>query len=1192
MPQFSHLHVHTQYSLLDGQASINALMKKAQTDGMRAMAITDHGNMFGAFEFVNAAKKHNILPVVGCEFYVVDDRHNKKFTKEGKDIRHHQLLLAKNQQGYENLSKLCSLGYIEGLYSKWPRIDLELIHKYKEGLIATTCCIGAQVPQTILTMGEAAGEKMFLKWLEIFGDDYYIEIQRHNLMNINNSGLSQEDINQILLKWSKKYNVPAIATNDTHYVNQDDFNAHDILLCVNTGEKQATPKGDGKGFRFGFENDQFYFKTQAEMLHLFRDVPQTIDNTNLIVDKITPPILSRDILLPNYILPPGYATQADYLQHLTFEGARNRYGEITAEIEERLSFELKVINESGYPGYFLIVQDFIAAARKLGVWVGPGRGSAAGSAIAYCTGITNVDPIKYDLLFERFLNPERVSMPDIDIDFDDEGREKVIDYVVKKYGYNQVAQIITYGTMATKSSVKDVGRVLDMPLSDVDKITKAIPDNPKATLNTLLAQGDISPELKEELNTEQLAQAYEFRKLSMGDTPQARVLKQAVRLEGSVRNTGIHACGIVITPDDITKYVPVTVAKDTKDGSESLLVTQFENSVMESAGLLKMDFLGLKTLTIMRDAVALIQQRHSISIDIDTIDLADKKTYELFQRGETNGIFQFESPGMQKHLKALKPDCLDDLIAMNALYRPGPLAYIPNFIDRKQGREPITYDIPVMEKYLKDTYGITVYQEQIMLLSQLMANFTKGEADVLRKAMGKKQKSVMDKMFVSFIEGCKANGHPEATVKKVWNDWEAFASYAFNKSHSTCYAVLAFQTAYLKAHYPAEFMAAVLTHNMSDLKSVSFFMEETKRMGIPVLSPDANESDVKFMVNEKSAIRFALSAIKGVGEAAVSKIVEERKENGHFKNIFDFATRMDSKAVNKRVLESLVYGGAFDSDTTLHRAQYFYTDANDGQTLIEKAIKYGAKMQIESASAQNNLFGSSSDTQNTDNQNNLEPKAPQCEEWSLIEKLKYEKEVVGIYISAHPLDEYKLEIENFCTCTIADMQKFGNQPITIAGTVTNFTERTSQKGSLYGMLTIEDYSDTIQLMLFGESYLKLKHYLQIGNMLYIAGKMQPRYNNPQEQEIRIENIELLSSIRQKKLHKITLNISLKQINPALIHDLKNLTTTHKGNVKLCLQVSNADTKQVLNLYSNMNINASTDFLNAINTLSIDGFGVN
>ncbi|MDC3209777.1 DNA polymerase III subunit alpha, partial [Chitinophagales bacterium] len=911
MPDFSHLHCHTQFSLLDGAASIPGMITKAKADGQTAVAITDHGNMFGAFKFVAEAKKQGIKPIIGCEFYVVEDRFQKSFTKEKRDKRYHQLLLAKNEVGYQNLSKLCSLGYIDGLYSKWPRVDKELIKQYSEGLIATSCCIGAEVPQAIIHKGEEAAEKIFLEWLDIFGEDYFIELQRHNIENLDGTGISQEDVNQVLMKWSDKYKVTAIATNDSHYVEEEDSNAHDILLCVNTGELQETPVGKGanfgkRGTRFGFPNEQFFFKTKNQMEQLFSDIPQVLDNTQIIVDKINTPQLERDILLPNFVMPEQFSSQDDYLRHITFEGARRRYGEISALVEERINFELSVIKDSGYPGYFLIVQDFTKAAREMGVSVGPGRGSAAGSVVAYCIGITNVDPIKYDLLFERFLNPERVSMPDIDIDFDDEGRQKVIDFVVDKYGKNQVAQIITYGSMAAKMSLRDVGRVLDVPLSEVNQVSKVFPDHLSATLNKVLADGGVDKKLAGKLNGEQKNAAEEFRKLAAGKGKVGEMITEAKKLEGSIRSTGVHACGVIITPDDITKYLPMTVAKDS-----DLLLTQFDNSVVEKAGLLKMDFLGLKTLTIIKDAITIIKNRHGVVINQDDIPLDDIKTFELFQKGMTNGIFQFESPGMKKHLRALKPDKFEDIIAMNALYRPGPMEYIPNYIARKHGKEKITYDIPVMEEKLKETYGITVYQEQVMLLSQLLAGFSKGQADSLRKAMGKKIKAMMDDLYPKFVDGCITNGHDKNAVEKVWKDWEAFAEYAFNKSHSTCYAVVAFQTAYLKANYPAEFMAAVLGHNMNDIKKVTFFMEECKRIKIPVLGPDVNESFKKFTVNKNGKIRFALSAIKGVGGAAVDAIIEER-ENGDYKDIFDFTSRVNLRAVNKKSMESMAIAGAFD----------------------------------------------------------------------------------------------------------------------------------------------------------------------------------------------------------------------------------------------------------------------------------------
>src|SRR5687768_3529501 len=821
MCKFSHLHVHTQFSLLDGAASIQALYKKAVKDNMPAIAITDHGNMFGAFEFVAEAYKHKnedgslkVKPIVGCEFYVVEDRHRKVFSKEQKDERYHQVLLAKNKTGYQNLVKLTSLGFIEGMYSKYPRIDKELIEKYHEGLIATTCCIGAYVPQTILHKDEEKAEREFKWWLDMFGEDYFIELQRHNIKE-------QEKINQTLLKFAKKYNVPVIATNDSHYTDQEDYNAHDILLCINTGEKKSTPGYDDfvnddtnvKDRRFKFPNDQFYFKTAQEMKDLFKDVPESIDNTNIIVDKVEVLNLKKDILLPAFPIPKEFQIHGDanlnqweYLKHITCEGAKIRYSDLTPEIQERIDFELFTIKTMGFAGYFLIVSDFIKAGRDLGVYVGPGRGSAAGSVVAYCIGITNIDPIKYNLLFERFLNPDRKSMPDIDTDFDDEGRQKVIDYVVNKYGKNQVAQIITYGTMAAKSSIKDVARVMDLSLPESNALAKLVPERPGTSLKRVLhapltpKEGEKSLTEKEGLQQEELENVKKIREIYNGTDLQSKVLHEAEILEGSVRNTGIHAAGIIIAPRDLTDLIPVATSKESE-----LWVTQIDGSIIEEAGVIKMDFLGLKTLSILKTALELIKENHGVEINIDELPLTDQKTFELYQKGETNGTFQFESTGMQKYLRDLKPDKFDDLIAMNALYRPGPLAYIPDFIDRKHGRQAITYDLPEMEDILKETYGITVYQEQVMLLSQIIAGFSKGDADVLRKAMGKKQKSVLDKMKAQFIAGASKKYPDTAKLEKIWTDWEAFAQYAFNKSHSTCYAFVAYQTAYLKAHYPAEY---------------------------------------------------------------------------------------------------------------------------------------------------------------------------------------------------------------------------------------------------------------------------------------------------------------------------------------------------------------------------------------------------
>ncbi|HEY9196343.1 MAG TPA: DNA polymerase III subunit alpha, partial [Mucilaginibacter sp.] len=862
------------------------------------------------------------------------------------------------------LVKLCSLGYMEGLYSKWPRIDKELILKYHKGLIATTCCIGASVPQAILRGTPEEAETEFKWWLDLFGEDYYIELQRHDIPE-------QTTINNVLLTYAKKYNVKVICSNDSHYVDQQDSNAHDILLCVNTGDMQSTPiatdEEGGKGYRFGFPNDQFYFKTQDEMGKLFHDLPESLDNTNEIVVKVEVLKLKRDILLPNYVIPEEFKihntpdadtlNQWEYLKHLTFMGAKERYKDISPEAEERINFELFTIRTMGFAGYFLIVADFIKAGRDMGVFIGPGRGSAAGSVVAYCIGITNIDPIKYNLLFERFLNPDRKSMPDIDTDFDDAGRQKVIDYVVDKYGKNQVAQIITYGSMAARTSIQDVGRVLDMPLSDVNAIKKMVPETLGITLRDAIEQ---VPELKEILN---------------GNDLKAQVLREAEKLEGSVRNTGVHAAGIIIAPYDLTDIVPVATAKDS-----DLLVTQYDGRVIEDAGVIKMDFLGLKTLTIIKDALRMIKQNHGVVIDIDYIPLDDQKTYELYQRGDTNGTFQFESDGMQMYLRELKPDKFEDLIAMNALYRPGPIEYIPNFINRKHGREPIVFDLPDMEEYLGETYGITVYQEQVMLLSQKLAGFSKGDADVLRKAMGKKQIEVLNKMEAQFMDGAIAKGHPKDKLTKIWTDWKAFAQYAFNKSHSTCYAFVAYQTAYLKAHYPSEYMAAVL-NNQNNMEKITFFMEECRRMGVEVLGPDINESDMAFAVNKKGQVRFGLTGVKGVGDKAVESIIEEREANGPFASIYDFARRSNTRSVNRKSYENLVYGGAFDG-FGVARSQFFAKTDLGVLTGVERLIKYANDYQNVQSSSQSSLFGGSVASYVP------EPAMPECEEWPLIERLK------------------------------------------------------------------------------------------------------------------------------------------------------------------------------------------------------------
>lgn len=1154
MCDFTHLHCHSQFSLLDGAASIPLMMEKAKADGMNAVAITDHGNMYGAFQFVAEANKKGIKPIVGCEFYLVEDRFVKSFSRTEKDQRFHQLLLAKNQKGYENISKLCSLGFVDGLYGKFPRIDKSILKQYKEGLIATSCCIGAEVPQAILHKGEEEAEKIFLEWLDIFGENYFIEIQRHNLQNIDNTGISQEDVNQVLLKWAKKYNVKVIATNDSHYVEEEDWAAHDILLCVNTGEKLSTPKGDGKGFRFGFANNQFFFKSQQQMKELFKDVPQAIENTQLITEMITPPIMTRDILLPNFILPTEFKDQGAYLTHLTYEGAKKRYGILTLEIEERIQFELQTILNSGYMGYFLIVQDFTAVARNLGVSVGPGRGSAAGSAVAYCLGITNIDPIKYNLLFERFLNPERVSMPDIDIDFDDVGREKVIDYVVNKYGKDHVAQIITYGSMAAKSSLKDVGRVMDIPLPEVEKVTKAFPDNAAASLRKILNPKGIDEKLKKEMKPEQMQQAENFIKLSQNDDVIGKMIRMAYKLEGSVRNTGIHACGVIITPEELNKYLPVTLGKDS-----DFLVTQFDNNAMEKSGLLKMDFLGLKTLTIIKNACEMIKENHGVEIIPDEIPLDDAKTYELFQKGATSGVFQFESLGMQKHLIALKPNKFEDLIAMNALYRPGPMAYIDSFIKRKHGKEPIAYDLPIMSKYLEETYGITVYQEQVMLLSQLLANFTKGEADTLRKAMGKKQKEVLDKMKPRFIEGCAANGHDEKIVEKIWVDWEAFAEYAFNKSHATCYAYLAFHTAYLKANYPSEFMATVLSLNKDNIKDVNFFLSETKRMGIKTLVPDINESKSLFTVNKNGDIRFGLAGIKGVGGAAIDEIVLEREKNGIFNTFFDFTKRVNLRSINKRNLEAMAYAGAFDGFPNVHRAQFFH-EGKEGN-LVEKGIRYGNYFKEKAMNSMANLFGGSAD------ENIQEPDLPVCDEWDVFKQLQLEKEYTGIYVSGHPLDDYAFEINKFGFGSINELTELKGKNLKIPVLISSVSTRMDAKNRTFAIVNIEDLEGSMEVRFFSDDYVKFGNYLKQGALLMLHGIYNNSKWNEDRYDFRVNEILHLGDLLDKKTKSLEVGLNFEDLDLELVIALEQTLKKYPGK-KLCtLELTYFGEKETINFNS-------------------------
>ena len=1199
MSQFSHLHVHTQYSLLDGAANIGSLFDKAAKDNMPAVAITDHGNMFGAFEFVSQAwKKTKVIgkddqgkdilaplvkPIVGCEFYVVEDRFIKTFTKEQKDKRYHQVLLAKNAKGYQNLVKLTSMGFIEGLYSKYPRVDKKLIEQYHEGIIATTCCIGAYVPQTILNEGEEKAEQEFKWWLDLFGEDYYIEIQRHNIKE-------QELINNTLMKFAKKYHVPVIATNDSHYTERDDYNAHDILLCINTGEKQSTPGFDDfvndeiqlKNRRFKFPNDQFYFKTTHEMSELFKDIPESLDNTNAIVDKVEVLNLKKDILLPAFPIPESFQIHKDsnmnqweFLQHLTMEGAHKRYNEITPEIQERLDFELFTIRTMGFAGYFLIVSDFIKAGRNMGVFVGPGRGSAAGSVVAFCIGITNIDPIKYNLLFERFLNPDRKSMPDIDTDFDDEGRQKVIDYVVDKYGKNQVAQIITYGTMAAKMSIKDVARVMDLPLVESNMLAKLVPDKPGTELRRVLhapftaKEGEKlhqkSFEEKEGYQQDDLENIKKLREIYAGSDIRAQVLKEAERLEGSVRNTGIHAAGIIIAPRDLTDLIPVAIAKDSP-----LWVTQIEGSTIEDAGVIKMDFLGLKTLSILKTALELIKQNHKVEIDLDTIPLDDEKTFLLYQRGETNATFQFESIGMQKYLRELKPDKFADLIAMNALYRPGPIAYIPNFIDRKHGREAITYDLADMEEYLADTYGITVYQEQVMLLSQKIGGFTKGMADVLRKAMGKKDRYTLDKMKSSFLEGAIAKGHAADKLEKIWTDWEAFAQYAFNKSHSTCYAYVAYETAYLKAHYPGEYMSAVLNH-AGGIEKITFFMEECKRMGIKVLGPDINESLKGFAVNSKGEIRFGMGGIKGVGEAAVEFIIAEREKNGAYKDMFDFISRVVQKSVNKKSLESLAYSGAFDCFTAYHRAQYFNVSDGEKLTGLEKIVSYGQAKQANSIGNSNTLFGNMSAAMEVPI-----PKIAVCEPWTLTELLDYEKEVTGMYMSGHPLDHFQFELKYYGITRINDFNEIRDtlhlQPnpgrtLKVAGLIIDVQHRVTKTGKNFGSFSIEDYTGKTEFLLWSEDYIKFQNYLEKGQNVLLNGTFRAKYNRPTEFEFKIHSMSLLEMVKQTLTRSIDITLKPSAVTTEMVNFIEKNMKDNPGKTSLRINLFEPKENLKVSLFS-------------------------
>ncbi len=1138
---FTHLHVHTQFSVLDGLSKIPALIKKAKADGMTAVAITDHGNMFGAKAFHVAATAEKIKPVLGCEMYVARRGLTVKESKIDAS-GWHLVLLAKNRQGYENLLALVSKAWTEGYYYK-PRVDKEALREHHEGLMALTACLGGEIPDKIVHDGEEKAEEALKEYLDIFGDDLYLELQRHKSGDPEMDRKVYEDqvyVNKQLLRFSKKYGIKVVATNDSHFINAEDADAHDRLLCIGT----ASYLDETNRLRY---TRQEWFKTQKEMKLLFADVPEAIINTQEVADKVETYELNRKPIMPEFKIPDTFKDADDYLRHITFEGAKMRYGEpLPQEVVERIDFELDTIKNMGFPGYFLIVWDFLKAARQMDVAVGPGRGSAAGSVVAYCLQITQIDPIKYHLLFERFLNPDRISMPDIDIDFDDDGRERVLHWVSQKYGKERVAHLITFGTMAAKSAIRDVARVQRLPLYEADRLAKLVPERPGITLKDAIKE---VPELKQELEK--------------GRPEISSVLKNALSLEGSVRNTGTHACGIIIARDRLDKYVPVSTVK------ESVLeyATQYDGKYVEDVGLLKMDFLGLKTLSIIKEALDNIKMSKGVSVDIDHVPLDDEATYRLYSNGETTGLFQFESDGMKKYLRDLKPTRFEDLIAMNALYRPGPMAYIPNFIARKHGREKIEYDLPVMEDILKETYGITVYQEQVMLLSRTMAGFTRGQSDSLRKAMGKKKLAEMAKLKVEYLNGCEKNGIDKVKAEKVWKDWEEFAKYAFNKSHATCYSYVSYQTAYLKAHYPAEYMAAVLSRNLSAIDKITFFIKESKRMGIPVLGPDINESSKNFTVNKAGAIRFGLAAIKGVGSSAVEDVIRERNENGPFKNIFDFVKRVNLKSVNRRSLEALAKAGAFDTFENMHRAQYFQKDNENSPEFLEKIARFGSKFQEKKNSNQVSLF---------DDENSIEvndPDVPACEHWPAPVQLRYEKEVTGFYISGHPLDDFEATIKYVCNTDIANLRNnqaaFKNKDVYFAGMVTQAAQKTTKNGAFFGVFSLEDFTGTMDLRLFSENYLRMKHMLVVGNNLFIKARVEVSRFDENKLNLNINQIMLLEDAMNKVIKKLTLVIDPENINDGLIDNLLTMVRDYQGETALYISLKEQDKKRSMILRSKL-----------------------
>ncbi|NDW18202.1 DNA polymerase III subunit alpha [Dysgonomonas sp. 216] len=1232
MQPFVHLHVHSQYSLLDGQASIPKIVDKAKADGMRAVALTDHGSMFGIKEFVNYINKKNapvnadikdikkaiseaqkngdqaqteelsktlqekeskiFKPIIGCECYVA---RRTRQSKEGKQDMsgYHLLVLAKNKQGYKNLIKMVSQSWTEGFYMR-PRIDKELLEKYHEGLIVASACLGGEIPKRITAGETEEAEKAVMWFKDLFGDDFYLEMQRHKASrpDANTEAYPlQERVNKELVRLSEKFGVKLIATNDVHFVDESDADAHDRLICLSTGKDFDDPK------RMMYTKQE-WLKTTAEMNQLFSDMPQALATTNEIADKIEIYSIDSGPLMPFFDIDPSFGTEeqykakyseadlieeftedtykrlggynkvirikleADYLEHLTMIGAVKRYGEdMNADTKERLSFELDTMKKMGFPGYFLIVQDFITAARGMGVAVGPGRGSAAGSAVAYCLGITDIDPIKYDLLFERFLNPDRISMPDIDVDFDDDGRGEVLRWVTEKYGQERVAHIITYGTMATKSAIKDVARVQKLPLAESNRLAKLVPDKiPDKKKVTLRDAIEYVPELKEAMNSHDKV---------MTDT-----LKYAQMLEGNVRNTGVHACGVIIGQQAISDIVPVSTAED-KESGETILVTQYEGSVIEETGLIKMDFLGLKTLSIIKEALENIYHTTGERINIDTISLEDEKTYELYSLGKTTGTFQFESAGMQKYLKELQPTKFEDLIAMNALYRPGPMDYIPSFIARKHGREEIVYDIPIMERYLDDTYGITVYQEQVMLLSRLLADFTRGQSDELRKAMGKKLIDKMNALKEKFLSGGKANGHDEKILNKIWGDWEKFASYAFNKSHATCYSWVAYQTAWLKANYPSEYMAAVLSRNLSNITEITKFMDECKAMEINVLGPDVNESFLKFSVNKAGDIRFGLAAIKGVGEGAVNNIVEERNANGPFKDIFDFVERINLTSCNKKNIEGLALAGAFDNFVEISREQFFAISVK-GETFIDMLIRYGNKYQADKSQATNSLFGDDTFF------DIARPDIPQAEKWSDLERLGKERELIGIYLSAHPLDEYTIILKYVCNISVTeleDKEAHQNKEINFGGLVSDIREGITKRGHPYMIIKVEDFNGSGEVALFGDDYINFGRYGRKGLYIYVKGRIQPRKFDQTQFELKINSISLLPDVKDQLVEKITIALPLHDLNAQMIDELSTLLKGTEGNTLLYFDVVDGERNMKIELFArSLKINVHKDLI--------------